>query len=243
MTFGLFLLKKRYTPIVRYASTELLALNVYRVDVLGTFFALIRNIYSSHRNLATAHLILGKQIEKFGSPQEPVLYLDDLSPIERIKTLVHCEDGRAKAMSVAEKAIINLKGRVEGNQRVRKQHFMTIDKDLRKSFYWGLEERKDCINSILRWYLSDDKVQLRNVHEADFQLPLTVFVDHKQTPMPLNSALKDIEKGFDNGSASSVSPAHLLRDLPRLPFPMKAFSVNTPPFLTDILPRRMGAKA
>ncbi|ORZ05887.1 hypothetical protein BCR41DRAFT_400337 [Lobosporangium transversale] len=56
-------------------------------------------------------------------------------------------------------------------------------------------------------YLPDNKVQLRNVHEADFQLSLTVFVDHKQALIPLDKTLKDIEKDFDNGSASSVSLA------------------------------------
>jgi hypothetical protein len=136
--------KKGYDPVVRYQSTEPSFAYKYRVDILGTFFPIIRNAYLFHSR-ATAHTILEREIEKLGNRSNLVLYVDGSPCIEKIYTLLHREDLRSKSLNQAQKHIDDLHSRIESGLRVRNQHFRNINKHLRKSFYWNLDARQDFI--------------------------------------------------------------------------------------------------
>lgn len=131
-----FLRKKGYDPFIHCLPNSFA-----RVDILGTFFSTIRYAYTSH-NLERAHLILEREIDKYFDRKSSSLYLDGLPCVEKITTLIHREEIRAKALDNAEKFISILDQKVDENLRVRKWLFSTIHKYLRNSFYWTLDARK-----------------------------------------------------------------------------------------------------
>jgi len=112
------------------------------IDVQGCIFSTIRYAYSSCATDDEAHVVVERKLEEFATSSNSVLYLDGSPAEEKMLTHKHREETRSKALSAADASTAVLMDRVNGNLRVRKQHFLTISKLLRKAFYWSPEARR-----------------------------------------------------------------------------------------------------
>ncbi|KAF9188015.1 hypothetical protein BGZ49_003985, partial [Haplosporangium sp. Z 27] len=134
-----FLKKKGYEPTAcrRPHSSNTTKI---RVDVLGTFFALIAHTYSSYP-ADKAHFIVEQQIQKIGLKQNLILYFDGAPSTEKRDARNYRLCQREKYLHIARKAMDTLNSRIESNLRVRKHHFIAVAKNLKRAFYWPVESR------------------------------------------------------------------------------------------------------
>lgn len=141
-----FLRKKGYDPVLRHRAAQLPQSSHHkiRVDVLGSLYTTIRYAYSSH-SLEEAHRILEREIIKFGTKDQLVLYLDGHSSKEKEATRAKREERRNKALNLADKYLDELAGRMERGARVRKYCFVNIKKSLAIGFHWPLETRRSFV--------------------------------------------------------------------------------------------------
>ena len=141
-----FLKRKGYDPVLRYLAAQLPQSfhHKIRIDILGSLYSTIRNAYSSH-SLEEAHCILEREIIKFGTRSQLVLYLDGHPSQEKEGTRIKREERRNKALVLADKYLNELAGRMEHGARVRKQHFVKVKKNLAIGFHWSLQARRSFV--------------------------------------------------------------------------------------------------
>ncbi|KAF9159008.1 hypothetical protein BGX21_003433, partial [Mortierella sp. AD011] len=89
-----------------------------------------------------AHAIVEREILLLGARKNWILYLDGYPSDEKRAVQLRREEVRKKALVLAQNGIKDPSDRIEKNQRIRKQWFITIDKNLKKSFYWSLDSRR-----------------------------------------------------------------------------------------------------
>ncbi|KAF9997128.1 hypothetical protein BGZ80_006214, partial [Entomortierella chlamydospora] len=137
-----FLLKNGYKPSLLHLSRTLLRPDCrFRIDVQGSIFSTICYAYSTCSTDDEAKSIVLRQLKKIANPSNSVLYLDGAPAEEKRVTHQLREEVRAKAIVAADKSTTQLVDRVNNNLRIRKQHFISIKKQLRKAFYWAPESR------------------------------------------------------------------------------------------------------
>ncbi|KAI7816130.1 hypothetical protein BC939DRAFT_508611 [Gamsiella multidivaricata] len=115
--------------------------DLIRVDVLGSFYTIIRNAYSS-QPIDIAHPIVEQEILKYGPSDKLVLYLDSPPSQENLFTQVRRDAARQKNLTRASIQLLQLENRVNSNLRVRKQHLLGVRKHLKSAFYWSLADRQ-----------------------------------------------------------------------------------------------------
>ncbi|KAF9400155.1 hypothetical protein BGZ76_007768, partial [Entomortierella beljakovae] len=94
--------KKGYDPNIHYRSIKPSnPPGQIRIDLLGTIFITIQKAYSTHP-LQLAHHIVEKEIEKFGTRTDLILYLDGSPSVEKNHITVRREEVRKKALGLAE---------------------------------------------------------------------------------------------------------------------------------------------
>ncbi|KAF9135027.1 hypothetical protein BG015_003334 [Linnemannia schmuckeri] len=134
-----FFRDKNYKPTVRYRQHQREVLkdseaNKVRIDVEGSIYATIRYAYIHSNSLEAAHSLVYKWIQKLSSQDISVLYFDG-GPLEEKKgTHDEREQRRAKALLSADKVVQHFADRVDNNSRIRKQHFVNVNKQLTNTF-------------------------------------------------------------------------------------------------------------
>ncbi|ORZ08509.1 hypothetical protein BCR41DRAFT_145349 [Lobosporangium transversale] len=145
-----FLLKTGYEATLHYHSLICATSNPFnpfncnayiRFDVLGTLHPIIQNAYSNH-SLDTAHKIMERELGKYGTPENLILYLDGDACEEKKHTHIYREEVRAKALMDAQQGLDELYQRVQSKSRVRKEQFVAVIKALDMAFHWSKEARE-----------------------------------------------------------------------------------------------------
>ncbi|KAF8923561.1 hypothetical protein BGZ47_004674, partial [Haplosporangium gracile] len=114
----------------------------YRVDILASFFSVIRRAYSNH-DLSTANTIIAQHLLSCGLPQaSTVLYVDGPSPEEKRRTREFRDRKRADALAKAEASISEMENIFRSGGRLRKPHFKKLAKHLHASFVWSMDSRR-----------------------------------------------------------------------------------------------------
>ena len=137
-----FLNKKGYEPILHQALPAGVTNPTYRVDLQACLFHLIRRAYTRHP-ANVAHHIVESGLFKIGSKETMVLYLDGQPAKEKTMTHDRRKKAQADAVGKAQKLLVHFEERITKSQRVRKQLFASIGKQIRKAFYWSLDDRKE----------------------------------------------------------------------------------------------------
>jgi hypothetical protein len=70
------------------------------------------------------------------------LYLDGSQPVEKASTAQVREAARMKALDHLSTSLETFETRMEADLRIRKQHFISIRKNLGSAFYWSLASRQ-----------------------------------------------------------------------------------------------------
>ncbi|KAH7048842.1 PIN domain-like protein [Linnemannia elongata] len=134
-----FLSKKKHKPPLRYLRSQRDegTSNQFRVDVQACLFSTIRYAYTASHSLEAAHSVVEKRIKKLVKNRTTaVLYFDGAPALEKQHTHRQRQELRTKALDNANKVVDNFVERVNNNQRIRKQHFITINKNLATAFRW-----------------------------------------------------------------------------------------------------------
>ncbi|KAF9351837.1 hypothetical protein BGX26_010222 [Mortierella sp. AD094] len=100
-----------------------------RVDVLRPYVSLLRNAYLSHPP-AEPHAIVEREMLLLGARKNWILYLDGFPSDEKRIAQSRQEEVRRKALALAQNGIKDLSYPMEKKQRVRKQQFITVDKEV-----------------------------------------------------------------------------------------------------------------
>ncbi|OAQ23058.1 hypothetical protein K457DRAFT_25436 [Linnemannia elongata AG-77] len=131
-----FIRKKGYNPVLLYHTilTSTTTTGQRRFDVLGTSFHTIRNAYSKHTQ-DVANRILQKEVERFGNHLNMTLYIDGPQPVEKASTAQVREAARMKALDKPSTSLETFETRMVADLRIRKQHFISIRKNLGSAFY------------------------------------------------------------------------------------------------------------
>ena len=138
-----FLKKKGYEPTLLYQLTLHNSPSpgpTRRLDPLGSLFLTIRNAYWNN-SLDNAHPILEREILKLGTPANLILYIDGAPCAEKQHTHEKRQETRDKAIESAHKGVLAMEELLVSNLRVRKQHFLSVTKNLRTAFYWPPDAR------------------------------------------------------------------------------------------------------
>ena len=130
-----FIRKKGYNPHRLSKSVILKNPSSQRhLDVLGTLFRTISNAYASNPPYI-AHLILQNEIERYGTPENLVLYLDG-PPAEEKRTTTDLRDkARLKALDDLGGNLDTFDTKLSESSRIVKQLHIAISKGFQKSFY------------------------------------------------------------------------------------------------------------
>ncbi|KAI8606491.1 hypothetical protein EDD21DRAFT_410132 [Dissophora ornata] len=136
--------KKRYTPVYRKPpdrNTFLHALagptNKYRVDIQGSFYAIIRYAYANCTNLEFAHAIVLKNLKlRLKDHNVAILYFDGSLCEEKLSTQRRRQGIRSKAIDSASRRVAAFTERIASGARVRRRHFADIRRQLSKTFRW-----------------------------------------------------------------------------------------------------------
>ncbi|KAI8351750.1 hypothetical protein B0O80DRAFT_500105 [Mortierella sp. GBAus27b] len=135
-----FLRHQGYEPRISTPANTDHGPNTVRVDVLASFYSAIRYAYT-HLSQDTAHAFVERAIVGRGVPHTSVLYLDGSCPDEKINT----QEKRAKLRSSAAfRAIAHLdelEQCIKNERRVRKRHFVKINRNINAAFYWSPNAR------------------------------------------------------------------------------------------------------
>ncbi|KAG0195929.1 hypothetical protein BGX28_000359, partial [Mortierella sp. GBA30] len=137
----------------------------YLIDVLGCIFATILFAYSS-LSLDLAHPVVEKALRVFAHPSSALLYLDGCPAEEKMLTHALREKIRIEALSKADECTSRLLDRVTNKLRVRKQHFFTIRKHLKKAFYWPPDARR----TLAEYLRSEGWTVIECATEADIKI-------------------------------------------------------------------------
>ncbi|KAG0080304.1 hypothetical protein BGZ93_002975 [Podila epicladia] len=86
-----------------------------------------------------------KQHVDFASPSSSILYLDGEPALEKKDTHQARADIRLKALAAAANSVEHLIDLVEHGRRVRKQHFVAVEDNLRKAWAWSPTERQGLV--------------------------------------------------------------------------------------------------
>ncbi|KAF9938601.1 hypothetical protein BGZ65_012553 [Modicella reniformis] len=102
-----------------------------------------------------------------------VVYIDGAACQQKRATLEHRQSLRSKALKDARKEIMELKGRVERNDRVRKQQFISIQKHLNNAFHWNQDARMSFAAFLMEkgW----------RVRECEYEADVNIASDCKET--------------------------------------------------------------
>ncbi|KAF9149754.1 hypothetical protein BG015_008430 [Linnemannia schmuckeri] len=111
---------KKHEQLVRYRRHQRGALknpdvSKVRIDIQGSIYPTDRYAYTHCHFLEAAHSLVYKRIQKLGTPNISVLYLDG------------DQQARSKALVNADKAVQQFADRVDNNLRIRKQHFINVE--------------------------------------------------------------------------------------------------------------------
>ncbi|KAF9958693.1 hypothetical protein BGZ70_009115 [Mortierella alpina] len=137
-----YIRKKGYDPELRQTSSipSSSASTAIRLDILGTYFAVIQSAYSRHpANIA--HAVVERAILTFGNESALILYLDGGPSEEKKATQQAREDRRKTALDLARTKVAELERRVDEHRRTRKQIHITIKTSLRAGFVWSSESK------------------------------------------------------------------------------------------------------
>ncbi|KAF9344664.1 hypothetical protein BGX26_004059, partial [Mortierella sp. AD094] len=136
--------KKGYQPSVVHSSavpTTSTTTTIRRLDLLSRF-GVIRAAYSQNA-VDKAHMILEKDIQRFGSQENILIYVDGAQAAEKKDTAEIRVNARKKAVAQCEKSLTELKGRIDNiNTKPRKRHFTDVKTSLANTFYWTLPMRE-----------------------------------------------------------------------------------------------------
>ncbi|OAQ29187.1 hypothetical protein K457DRAFT_32586, partial [Linnemannia elongata AG-77] len=132
---------------------------------MGSIFSTIQYAYT-HCSREAAHGVVHRRLKKLANPLISVLYFDGDPTTEKESTHDERAKVRRKAEELADKKINEFEVRINNGQRIRKQHFVGIQKQLSRTFQWNSEDRLSLID-----YLRDHQwiVQL-SPYEADVHI-------------------------------------------------------------------------
>ncbi|KAG0366054.1 hypothetical protein BGX24_003860, partial [Mortierella sp. AD032] len=139
-----FVRKKGYeAPLLSRFPQDPLPTNAfYRVDILASFFSVIRRAYVNH-DLSTANTMVAQHLVSCGLPQaSTVLYVDGQSPEEKRRTREFRDRKRADALAKAVASISDMENIFRSGGRLRKPHFKKLTKHLNASFVWSMASRR-----------------------------------------------------------------------------------------------------
>lgn len=115
------------------------------VDVLS-FFCIIRRLCLQYADdKEKFHYALLAHLKKFGDPSRMVFYVDGAPALEKKETHHERDEKRVKALKTAEVAIAILSDRVNQGKPPTKKMFENVEKGLRGSFKWSLQDREDFV--------------------------------------------------------------------------------------------------
>ncbi|KAF9998091.1 hypothetical protein BGZ80_006863, partial [Entomortierella chlamydospora] len=136
-----FIRKKGYEPTViqQSGTTTASTTSIKRIDLLSRF-SVIRTAYTQN-SVENAHAILEKDIERFGSKDTVIVYVDGAQAQEKEHTAHARQETREKAASRCKAALAMLQDRIDRNLKVRKRHFTDVKTNLASTFYWSLPIR------------------------------------------------------------------------------------------------------
>ncbi|KAF9990357.1 hypothetical protein BGZ75_002137, partial [Mortierella antarctica] len=145
-----FLRKKGYNPPVLSlsAATTTSGTSTRRIDLLSRF-SVIRNAYANN-SVEQAHSILEKDIARFGTKENSVIYVDGLQAVEKEHTALIRQEARKKAAERCEKSLDVLEERISKAMKVRKRHFSDVKTSLASTFYWSLTMRDSFVEYMTR---------------------------------------------------------------------------------------------
>jgi hypothetical protein len=138
-----FIRKKGYNPHLLSKSVILKNPASQRhLDVLGTLFRTISNAYASNPPYI-AHSILQNEIERYGTQENLILYLDGPPAEEKRATTDLRDKARLKALDDLGSNLDTFDKKLNESSRIRKQLHISIAKGFQKSFYWCLDIRQE----------------------------------------------------------------------------------------------------
>ncbi|KAK3831005.1 MAG: hypothetical protein J3R72DRAFT_495725 [Linnemannia gamsii] len=136
--------KKDYDPsILHRMNLATILPRTQHVDVLGSFYRVIRNAYSNHSQVRD-HEILDQELLLYGSPIDSILYVEGEQAMEKAKT-ARTQEIRSKAASCCISSLDTMESLLDNNQRLRWRHFSDVKTNLASSFYWSLQSRKNFV--------------------------------------------------------------------------------------------------
>ncbi|KAG0292156.1 hypothetical protein BGZ96_004452 [Linnemannia gamsii] len=140
-----FIRKKDYSPtILNQTTIATIDTNKRRVDVLGSSYRVLRNVYSKNPQ-DRAHALMLKELSRFGSTSTLVFYIDGPQAEEKADTFVVRDTARKQAAARCATSLDTLETQIQNNQHIRKRYFTDVRTNLSSSFYWSLPCRRELV--------------------------------------------------------------------------------------------------
>ena len=112
-------------------------------------FSVIRNAYTNS-SVEQAHSILEKDIARFGTKENSIIYVDGVQAAEKEQTALARQETRKKAGERCKASLDVLEERIDKALKVRKRHFSDVKASLASSFYWSLAMRDSFVEYMTR---------------------------------------------------------------------------------------------
>ncbi len=97
-----------------------------------------------------AHSILEKDIERFGTKENSIIYVDGVQAAEKQETALARQKTRKEAGERCEESLDVLEDRIRKGLRVRKRHFTDVRASMASAFYWSLDMRNSFVEYMTR---------------------------------------------------------------------------------------------
>ncbi|KAF9940138.1 hypothetical protein BGZ70_006365, partial [Mortierella alpina] len=145
-----FLRKKGYHPaeLAVSAAATTSRTSIRRIDLLSRF-SVIRNAYTRN-SVEQAHVILEKDIARFGTKENIIVYVDGVQAIEKEHTALGREETRRTAGQRCIESLNVLEARISKGLRVRKRHFTDVRASMATTFYWSHAMRDSFVEYMTR---------------------------------------------------------------------------------------------
>jgi len=135
------------------------------VDLQASIYATIRYAFSELPEHA-AHLTVERKLQQFASTDLSILYLDGAPALEKKATHEDRAKTRIEALTAAASNSEHLVELVQSGQRPRKQHFTSVEDNLRKAFAWEAAQKQ----GLIQYLRSRDWNVVECATEADVEI-------------------------------------------------------------------------
>lgn len=115
---------------------------VYHIDILGSFFSVIRRCFLDPDTTVACDKFEEHLISCRFPKSKTILHMDGPSPDEESATNINRQSKRDKALTKGNKLLTNMEATIRNQGRLKKQQFKTVNKAIVDSFYFTHELRQ-----------------------------------------------------------------------------------------------------